>query len=219
MLTLGFFTLPFSSAAGWPGSCSMRNGERSVPTLRMPTSSAPTRRSISLLKLMVLRRNGSAPGVEPVDSALARFSEMICRRLDCVCNPEPAMREIAASGSIIALSFQGCHEHAVERLDDAGGKRMFPRRAAGFHQFLLDADAVAGMGDGPGIRLVGARLAGAPVELEMRRAGRRHLQAGMVHHLPKGLHVLGAIAGRVDIRDVLGDRGLAHRQPFAAARC
>ena len=57
----------------------------------------------------------------------------------------------------------------MERLDDAGRKRVFPRDRAGLHQFLFDIDAVAGMGDAPGIGLAAPNLPGAAVELTVYR--------------------------------------------------
>ena len=56
--------------------------------------------------------------------------------------------------------------------------------------------------NGPGIRLVGARLAGAAIAFEIATGWiRRHLAGGMIHHLGERLHILGADSACQNIRD------------------
>ena len=54
-LTLGYFTLPFASALGCPGSCLMRKSDGSVRTRPSVTTGTSSARSISFLKVATYR--------------------------------------------------------------------------------------------------------------------------------------------------------------------
>src|SRR5581483_9429527 len=90
-LTFGYLTLPFWSAAGWPGSYLIRNSDWSVRTGPSATTLASSVRSTSVWNDAILRRYGSAPGAGAVESALAMFSEMMRMRPAWARKPDAAM--------------------------------------------------------------------------------------------------------------------------------
>src|SRR6185369_11598313 len=90
-LTLGYLTLPLASAAGLPGSFLTRKSDRSVRTLPSVTVRASSERSSAEEKVGILRRYGSPPAVDAVESALAMFSEITRIRPACARRPEVAM--------------------------------------------------------------------------------------------------------------------------------
>src|SRR5215831_8787248 len=103
-LTLGYFTLPLASAEGWPGSYFTRNCEESVLILPSATTRASSARSKLVRNVGMRRRNGSAPGLGAVESALAMFSERTRIRPDWARNPEAAIA-IVFKKSIVAHLF------------------------------------------------------------------------------------------------------------------
>src|SRR6186713_492796 len=110
--TFGYFTLPAASAAGWPGWCLDRKSVGSVRSRPMVTTRASSVRSISLWKVGILRRYGSAPGDFAVESALAMFSAITRMRPACARNPEAAIESDLRKSmpQLLALAERGLHE-------------------------------------------------------------------------------------------------------------
>src|SRR4029077_9689257 len=80
-----------ASAAGLPGSCLMRNAVRSGRILPSVTTFASSVRSSAEEKVGTLRRYGSPPALDAVESALAMFSEITRIRPACARRPEVAI--------------------------------------------------------------------------------------------------------------------------------
>src|SRR6185437_3093538 len=108
-LTLGYLTLPFLSAAGWPGSYFNRNSDVSRRVLPSPTSFTSSARSTSVWNVVTLRRYGWVPGLEGVESALAMFSEMMRMR------PAWARRQEAAIAMVLRKSTSLSFDQAPPR--------------------------------------------------------------------------------------------------------
>src|SRR5690606_12059529 len=143
MLTLGSFTMPRSSAAGWFGSNSSKKSDASVPIFLTSTTLTLLARSSSAPNVTVLRRYGSAPGVSPVDRELAMFSETIRRRVAWASSPEPAILEAADRGSICLPSYRHEH-HAMEGLHQAGAQLVLALDLTGLCEFIRQGNGVAG---------------------------------------------------------------------------
>src|SRR6267154_1701262 len=103
-LTFGYLTLPLASAAGLLGSYLTRNAEASGLTLPSATTLASRVRSSSEENVGTLRRYGSPPAVDAVESALAIFSEITRIRPACARRSEAAMLiERAKSPASLAM--------------------------------------------------------------------------------------------------------------------
>src|SRR4051812_39615615 len=90
-LTLGYLTLPATSAAGLLGSYLTRKAELSGLMRPRDTTLASRVRSSVEEKVGTLRRYGSPPGVCAVESALAMFSEITRMRPAWARRPEVAI--------------------------------------------------------------------------------------------------------------------------------
>src|SRR6266436_7227843 len=89
--TLGYLTLPLASAAGLLGSYLTRKLDWSGLILPSVTTLASSVRSSSEENVGTLRRYGSPPALDAVESALAIFSEITRIRPACARRPEVAM--------------------------------------------------------------------------------------------------------------------------------
>lgn len=102
---------------------------------------------------------------------------------------------------------------------DVGVHRVVPIDVAEIDHLLFEVDGVAGQRLFRRLDLDLAQCAGLRLRRrQMRGIGRRHLDRGRVENGRKRLDVEGAIAGRVCIGDVAGDRRLARRQPLRLLR-
>src|SRR5882757_2565696 len=233
-LTLGYFTLPLASAAGLPGSCLIRNADWSGRTFPSDTVFASSVRSSSEENVGTLRRYGSPPAVDAVESALAIFSEITRIRPACARRPEVAMpieraKSLLSSamcgflrlGHALALADRGLQKMqalAVER----GGRRVVHLVGGHFQHLVLEVDGVAG---GPGLE---AALAAIPCE-GRTAAGYCQMAGRGAHHRQRPPRSADAgtlvVEGRLDqvarlevrrigIGDVFGEHPLAFLMPL-----
>ena len=107
----------------------------------------------------------------------------------------------------------------MEGFGDAGVEPEGAIDLAGLDQLLLQADAVAGVRDFPGLglRAPACRRTAAPGR-SCARIGRRHRQARLLHRHLEGLDVERLEAGGIGIGDVAGDGRLPRRQPAIVLR-
>src|SRR5579872_4188297 len=150
------------------------------------------------------------------------FSEMTRKRADCASRPEPAMRNEAWSGSSEAMtkSLQRGQQHLMEYPLDIRVQRVAAVDVAFLHHFLFEADRIAGNGRLPTIAF-GRRHRRREFlarRHDVRRIGRRHRDLRLIENFREGLNVLGVVAGRVGVGDVVGDQGLARGQPLRLLR-
>src|SRR5690348_6634563 len=144
-LTLGYLTLPLTSADGCPGSYFNRKSVLSVCTLPSSTSWVSSVRSSSLRKVAIFRRYGSEPGRCGVESALAMFSEMIRMRPAWARKPDAAMvsvlRKSTPSLLQTTLARSAFTERSLEKIETAcierGGGLEIHLVGGHFHHFFF----------------------------------------------------------------------------------
>src|SRR5262249_34945124 len=148
------------------------------------TRFAPSASSKSASKLMILRVKGSPPAVVAVDWTLARFSETTRSRFDWASSPDAPIFKVACNGSAMALTLRAGEQHAMERLDHVGIEPIGAAHLRRLDQLLLQAHAVAGMGDVP--RFGGANLRSGEIGrgcAQMRGVRGRHGELGAIERL------------------------------------
>ena len=142
------------------------------------------------------------------------------QRVDCASRPEaPILSEACSGSSMGAHTFALASSMRWKALATLVLSAIGAIDLAGLDQLLLEADAVAGVRDLPGLLLAHAgrrRIAGAAGHV--RGIGRRHRQAGLLDRHLERLDVERLVAGRVGIGDVAGNRRLPHRQPAIVLR-
>src|SRR6218665_515855 len=179
------------------------------------TVSPPISRSITALKVGILRRYGSSSGVLPAESVLARFSAMMRMRAVCACRPVAAIlreerksfMDQPVSGSLRRLA-EGGFEDAQRARVDGGDGLVVHLVGRGLHHLVLEGDAVALGGDLEAVHLAIAEAVGIGAGdgdvggLRGRRLDLRGREPLHVLLEAESLEVAALVAGGLGIGDV-----------------